>query len=69
MTKKIRQSILLVITFFGLVQCSPSEKSHSIQSGEIWYDSEGQVINAHGGGLLYHDGKYYWYGEFNLNYS
>jgi len=31
--------------------------------GETWQDSTGRPINAHGGGLLYHEGVYYWYGE------
>jgi len=31
--------------------------------GEIWRDTDGQPINAHGGGILGHDGAYYWYGE------
>ena len=40
-----------------------------IYAGEIvqygkWLDTEGNPINAHGGGMLYHDGKYYWYGEY-----
>lgn len=40
-----------------------------IYAGEIvqygkWLDTEGKPINAHGGGMLYHDGKYYWYGEY-----
>ena len=34
-----------------------------IRPGEIWPDDQGAHINAHGGGVLYHDGKYYWYGE------
>ncbi len=32
--------------------------------GEIWEDTGGNTINAHGGGILFHDGVYYWYGEF-----
>lgn len=32
-------------------------------NGAPWYDDRGELINAHGGGLLHHDGKYYWYGE------
>lgn len=32
--------------------------------GEVWKDTDGNPINAHGGGLLYHDGAYYWYGEY-----
>lgn len=35
----------------------------SIQPGEIWPDQEGIHINAHGGGILYHNGTYYWFGE------
>lgn len=32
--------------------------------GAIWKDSDGRPINAHGGGMLHHNGLYYWYGEF-----
>ncbi|HXL55684.1 MAG TPA: hypothetical protein VN958_05470, partial [Chitinophagaceae bacterium] len=31
--------------------------------GEIWYDEDGKPINAHGGGILYDKGTYYWFGE------
>ena len=31
--------------------------------GEVWRDTDGQPINAHGGGLLFHGGAYYWHGE------
>lgn len=35
------------------------------QPGELWHDSRGEVINAHGAGLLRDgDGSYYWFGEF-----
>ena len=34
-----------------------------IRSGEIWPDNQGVHVNAHGGGVLYHEGTYYWYGE------
>ncbi|MDE6134776.1 MAG: glycoside hydrolase family 43 protein [Muribaculaceae bacterium] len=34
-----------------------------IRPGEIWPDNNGQHINAHGGGVLAHDGTYYWFGE------
>ncbi|GAA4734875.1 glycoside hydrolase family 43 protein [Flavisolibacter ginsenosidimutans] len=33
-------------------------------TGTIWNDTDGKPINAHGGGILYHQGSYYWYGEF-----
>jgi beta-xylosidase len=31
--------------------------------GEVWNDTAGSPINAHGGGMLFHEGVYYWYGE------
>jgi hypothetical protein len=31
--------------------------------GETWRDTEGRPVNAHGGGILYHENVYYWYGE------
>lgn len=31
--------------------------------GQDWLDSRGKSIQAHGGGILYYEGTYYWYGE------
>jgi beta-galactosidase len=31
--------------------------------GEVWLDTEGNPIQAHGGGILHFAGYYYWYGE------
>lgn len=45
-----------------LVACT-AESPKEIRSGEIWPDNQGVHVNAHGGGILYHDGTYYWYGE------
>lgn len=39
------------------------QKEKGIRSGELWPDNNGVHINAHGGGVLYHEGKYYWFGE------
>ena len=33
------------------------------RSGEPWRDTDGNVIDAHGAGLLLHDSTYYWYGS------
>lgn len=37
----------------------------SFLTGEYWYDDNGGLIQAHGGGILYDEksGLYYWYGE------
>ncbi len=34
-----------------------------LQHGQPWLDTDGQPIQAHGGGVLERDGVYYWYGE------
>ncbi len=38
-------------------------KQNRVIPGEVWHDGSGNVINAHGGGILFHNGTYYWYGE------
>lgn len=35
----------------------------SIRPGQVWLDTDGKRIQAHGGSVLYVDGTYYWYGE------
>ncbi len=34
--------------------------------GELWPDNNGVPINAHGGGILLHEGVYYWFGEHKI---
>lgn len=55
-------SLLGVLCFLLLAACT-AEPPKEIRSGEIWPDNQGVHVNAHGGGILYHDGTYYWYGE------
>ena len=35
----------------------------TVVAGNIWNDINGRYINAHGGGILFYGGRYYWYGE------
>ncbi len=34
--------------------------------GSIWYDTDSIPINAHGGGILFDKGIYYWFGEIKI---
>jgi hypothetical protein len=34
--------------------------------GVVWNDENGAPINAHGGGVIFVDGRYYWHGEHKL---
>ncbi|MFC0878693.1 glycoside hydrolase family 43 protein [Saccharicrinis sp. FJH2] len=37
--------------------------NHEFQPGELWFDTDSVHINAHGGGVLVYDNRYYWFGE------
>ncbi len=37
--------------------------NRSFKPGQIWLDNDGNLIQAHGGGIFYEDGVYYWFGE------
>jgi hypothetical protein len=41
-------------------------KANGFRPGELWLDTEGVPINAHGGGVCWHDGVYYWFGEHKI---
>lgn len=38
----------------------------SFKPGELWPDERGVHLNAHGGGVLFHGGVYYWFGEHKI---
>ena len=58
--KIILNTLLLYLTVMGGVL---AQKNTAFKPGEIWEDTEGTHINAHGGGILFHEGVYYWFGE------
>ncbi len=63
MTTKTNNLLLVLGAFIMLVGCSPKYSDAPVLSGGIWPDDQGVHINAHGGGMLYHKGTYYWFGE------
>lgn len=36
---------------------------HAIRPGQVWLDTEGNRIQAHGGSIITVDNRFYWYGE------
>ena len=54
-------AILLLCPLYSI-----SQTNHSFLPGEIWKDDQGIHINAHGGGFLFSEGKYYWFGEHKI---
>ena len=59
------RKILALLVALVAVATSVEAKSplKPIKSGELWLDNTGVHVNAHGGGILYHKGTYYWFGE------
>ena len=56
--------IVAGICFFLSIPQLSGVRHTAFEPGKVWDDAEGNPINAHGGGILYHEGTYYWYGEY-----
>lgn len=54
-------AVLALIAPVGAI-AQESVRTH-IEPGEAWNDIDGNFINAHGSCVIFHGGKYYWYGE------
>lgn len=64
MRKKTFYTVL--ISLFAISCSSNKVKLNSLQPGEVWPDNNGVHINAHGGGILFYNKTYYWYGEHKV---
>ncbi len=60
----MKKIAVLIFSLACFAACGKELKSFT--PGEIWPDDNGVHINAHGGGLLFHDGTYYWFGEHKV---
>jgi beta-xylosidase len=58
-------------TFRGSLQAAEAQAPRvpltQFQPDQAWLDDNGVHINAHGGGLLFHEGTYYWFGEHKIS--
>ena len=56
--------MLLPAVFAQHAATAPADTRQVFRPGTpTWTDTDGEPINAHGGGILEHDDTYYWYGE------
>jgi beta-galactosidase len=62
-TTKSNLSLLLTVACVALTAPAAPAPNSEFIPGAVWRDTDGKPINAHGGGVLFHDGVYYWYGE------
>ncbi|WP_343329211.1 family 43 glycosylhydrolase [Polaribacter staleyi] len=62
--KTILGSFLLMM--FGGQSVIAQQNQTEIKPAQQWLDANGKNINAHGGGVIFYEGVYYWYGEHKL---
>src|SRR5436853_4243510 len=56
--------VFFFISFNAVLGQQKKERVKSpFLNGQVWNDTEGRPINAHGAGILYYDGTYYMFGE------
>lgn len=61
----LRSILLKTLASVWLILGPPASAApvSEFRPGEIWPDDQGVHINAHGGGILFHEGTYYWFGQ------
>lgn len=65
----MRKKQLFYLLFLAFTMSSSAanaqtkQKLESFLPGALWYDTDGQLINAHAGGMILVDKVYYWFGE------
>ena len=57
------QFLVLCTCLTGFHAVAHSSPSSGFHPGKPWPDADSVYINAHGGGILYHDNTYFWFGE------
>ncbi len=55
---------VVLLSVAMLQRAASTQALEMFHPGEVWNDTAGVPINAHGGGMLYRNGTYYWFGEF-----
>lgn len=50
----------------GILAWALCGAAFAARQGAVWTDDRGFAINAHGGGILHHQGTYWWYGEHKV---
>ncbi|MBR0273975.1 MAG: beta-glucanase, partial [Bacteroidaceae bacterium] len=57
------RGIAMLITSLWMAVVPMAAQDTGFKNGQLWPDTEGHHINAHGGNVLRHGDTYYWYGE------
>ena len=59
--------MMVLMLTFG-VSSTSAQKNHNVSfiPKEVWKDTDGNMINAHGAGLMKYKGTWYMYGEYKV---
>jgi beta-xylosidase len=64
LARRFFSASLLLLTGAAIAAAAPAtQPANSFTPGETWLDDQGNSINCHGGGFVFRDGVYYWFGE------
>lgn len=67
MTSSLKTRLKLLACILTMTCASPSMAQQQANvkpaNGQLWTDTDGEHINAHGGNIICIDSTYYWYGE------
>ena len=63
MTKRILAvAVMAMLSLSAIAQ----GRNYFFKPQGVWYDTDGNPINAHGGGIMKYKTTYYWYGEYKV---
>ena len=65
MSGTVRRMGVLAVVVLSMALFAEA-KQGEIRPGALWYDTAGHVINAHGCGVMFDRGTYWWYGEHKV---
>ena len=55
--------LIIILGFLHGTLVAQDKNENTIKPGALWMDATGEIINAHGGCVIFYEGIYYWYGE------
>jgi hypothetical protein len=61
-----KKTITIIGSLFICLLINCQNLNRSFKPGLIWPDTDGRHINAHGGGIIFINDTYYWFGEYRL---
>lgn len=68
--KDVKCVVLVLFTFaVSLTSNAQSQRYNAVYSGVPWFDNNGNIVSAHGGGIIKDHGRYYLFGERHADTS